>query len=73
MPVQHNVRGTVAVPVVLPAVPQQELVQVLRQFENKFDGAFVRVSDDAPFDMVAAAIQACKTARFATVSYVPLD
>ena len=52
---------------------QQELVRVLRQFENKVDGAFVRVSDDVPFDMAAAAIQACKTARFLTVSYVPLD
>jgi biopolymer transport protein ExbD len=51
---------------------QQELVQVLRQFENKVDGAFVRVSSDAPFDMAAAAIQACKTANFVTVSYVPL-
>ena len=52
---------------------QQELIQVLRQFENKADGAFVRVSDDATFDMAAAAIQACKTANFVTVSYVPLD
>ena len=52
---------------------QQELLQVLRQFENKTDGAFVRVSDNATFDMAAAAIQACKTANFATVSYVPLD
>jgi len=52
---------------------QQELTEVLRQFENKADGAFVRVSDDATFDMAAAAIQACKTAKFATVSYVPLD
>ncbi len=52
---------------------QQELVQVLRQFENKADGAFVRVSDDVPFDKAAAAIQACKTAKFLTVSYVPLE
>ncbi len=52
---------------------QQALVQVLRQFENKADGAFVRISDDAPFDMAAAAIQACKTANFVTVSYVPLN
>lgn len=52
---------------------QQELVRVLRQFENKANGAFVRVSDEAPFDRAAAAIQACKTAEFVTVSYVPLD
>ena len=52
---------------------QKELVAVLRQFENKADGAFVRVSDDVDFAMAAAAIQACKTARFLTVSYVPLE
>jgi len=34
---------------------QQELVEVLRLLENKADGAFVRVSDAAPFDMAAAA------------------
>ena len=52
---------------------QVELVGVLRQFENKADGAFVRVADDVDFEMAAAAIQACKTARFLTVSYVPLE
>ncbi len=52
---------------------QEELVQVLRQFDNKADGAFVRIGDDVPFDMAAAAIQACKTANFVTVSYVPLN
>lgn len=51
---------------------QEELVRVLSGFPNKADGAFVRVSDDAPFRMAAAAIQACKTAGFPTVSYVPL-
>ena len=52
---------------------QQELIDVLRQFDNKVDGAFVRVSDDVDFDMAVAAIQACKTAGFVTVSYVPMD
>ena len=52
---------------------QQELQGVLSQFENKIDGAFVKVADDAPFRMAAAAVQACKTARFATVSYVPME
>ena len=52
---------------------QEGLSRVLRQFENKADGAFVKVSDDAPFEMAAAAIQACKSARFITVSYVPLE
>jgi biopolymer transport protein ExbD len=52
---------------------QQELERVLRGLENKADGAFVRVSDVVPFDVAAAAIQACQAARFLTVSYVPLD
>jgi biopolymer transport protein ExbD len=51
---------------------QQELTRVLRQFPNR-DAAFVRVSDEVPFDLAAAAIQACKSARFVTVSYVPLQ
>jgi biopolymer transport protein ExbD len=49
----------------------EELTDVLRQFENKEDGAFVRVADDAPFAMAAAAVQACKSANFVPVSYVP--
>lgn len=49
-----------------------ELTEVLRQFDNKLDGAFVRVEDDAPFQMAADAIQACKNARFSLVWYVPL-
>ena len=52
---------------------QQELTQVLKQFDNKIQGAFVRVSDDAIFDLPAAAIQAAKDAGFPFVSYVPLD
>ena len=50
-----------------------DLTDVLRGFPNKFDGAFVRVSDGAPFEMAAAAIQACKDADFSAVSYVPMD
>src|SRR5262245_11706872 len=49
-----------------------ELTDVLRQLDNKLDGAIVRVQDEAPFDMAASAIQACKSAGFALVSYVPL-
>jgi biopolymer transport protein ExbD len=51
----------------------QELIGVLRQFENKIDGAFVRVSDEAPFRMAASAVQACKSSGFDTVSYIPLE
>ncbi len=52
---------------------QEELTKILKQFDNKVDGAFVKVSDDAPFSMAAAAIQACKSAGFLGVSYVPND
>jgi biopolymer transport protein ExbD len=50
-----------------------ELTQVLVQFDNKSSGAFVRASDATPYAMAAAAIQACKDARFLSVSYVPQD
>ncbi len=51
----------------------QELTEILRQFPDKLQGAFVRVSEEAPFHMAAAAVQACKSANFTIVSYVPLD
>jgi biopolymer transport protein ExbD len=50
---------------------QEELTAVLRQFPNKLDGAFVRVPDDVSFRWAAAAIQACKSADFIAVSYIP--
>ena len=52
---------------------QQELTQVLKQFDNKVQGAFVRVSDDAICDLPGAAIQSAKDAGFPFVSYLPLD
>ena len=52
---------------------QNELTDVLRRFENKVDGVFVKVPDQAPYEMAAAAIQACKSAGFTSVSYVPVD
>lgn len=50
-----------------------DLTEVLATFDNKLEGAFVRVADDVPFGAAAAAIQACKDARYTKVSYVPLD
>ncbi len=47
------------------------LTALLRQFENKSSGAFVRAADEAPFGLAAGAIQACKEARFTSVSYLP--
>jgi len=54
-------------------VSDEELTELLRQFPNKVDGAFVRVSDEAPFRMAATAIQSCKNAHFTAVAYVPMD
>jgi biopolymer transport protein ExbD len=51
---------------------QAELQDLLDQFPNKVNGAFVRVSDGAPFRMAAAAVQAAKNAGFLIVTYVPL-
>lgn len=50
---------------------QKELVEQLNQLDNKMDGALVRAVDQAPFEMAAAAVQACKSARFLNVTYVP--
>ncbi|MEC9116957.1 MAG: biopolymer transporter ExbD [Planctomycetota bacterium] len=50
-----------------------ELLEVLQVFENKEDGSFVVVDDQVPFDMTAAAIQACREAGFTSVSYVPAN
>ena len=52
---------------------QSDLTDILRRFDNKVDGAFVKVPDDAPYEMAAAAVQACKTAGFTSVSYVPVN
>ena len=49
-----------------------ELQETLNAFQNKFDGAFVRVSDDVEFGKAALAINVCKQAGFSLVSYVPL-
>lgn len=50
-----------------------ELESLLRQFENKENGAYVRVSDEAPYGLAAEALQACKSAQFPIVSYIPME
>lgn len=45
----------------------------LEQFENKSEGAFVRVGAEVPFEKVAQAIGRCKAAGFRSVSYVPAN
>jgi len=49
---------------------KQELLESLRAFPNKIDGAFVKSDDDAPFDMTAQAISICKEAGFVVVTFV---
>lgn len=50
-----------------------ELTKLLRQFDQKDDGAYVKVSDESEFGFAARAMQACKTAGFPAVSYIPWD
>ena len=49
----------------------EEVEKVLATFSNKDEGAFVRVSDEVPFDAAAKAIGACRANGFNAVSYVP--
>lgn len=48
-----------------------DLLALLQQFDNKTDGAFVRVSDEPPFEMAAKAVHACKEAGYIGVTYEP--
>ena len=50
-----------------------DLETALKQFPNKSDGAFLRVSDQIPFEDVAQVIGLCKSVGFAPVAYVPGD
>ena len=50
-----------------------ELASVLKQLPPTGDGAFVRVPPEAPFELAATAIQACKSAGIHQVSYVPKE
>ena len=51
----------------------EALRPALEQFDNKSDGAFVRVSNDVPFEVVAQAIGLCRDSGFVSVAYVPND
>ncbi len=50
-----------------------EVKKLLEGFENKSEGAFVRVADDVPYEAAAQAIGACHASGFESVSYLPLD
>ena len=51
----------------------KKLVEILRGFSDKTQGAFVRAPDSARFDFPARAHAACRTAGFPAVTYVPLE
>ncbi|MEM9942912.1 MAG: biopolymer transporter ExbD [Planctomycetota bacterium] len=51
----------------------EKIVSILKDFENKSEGAFVRPAGNVPFEAAAQAIGACKAGGFSTVSYLPLD
>ena len=46
------------------------LIDSLKSFPNKIDGAFVRADNDAPFDMTAKAISAAKKSGFIVVTFI---
>ena len=54
-------------------VSPDELAELLQAFENKEEGAFVRVHDDVPFDVAATVIQTCKDSGFTAVAYIPIS
>ena len=51
----------------------KEINNVLQDFENKSDGAFVQAAGDVPYEAAAQAIGACKASGFASVSYLTGD
>ena len=50
-----------------------DLKPVLEDFDNKLDGAFVRVTGLVPFDHAARAIGLFKSCGYEHVSYLPAD
>lgn len=50
-----------------------EVKSLLQGFENKSEGAFVRVAGDVPYEAAAQAIGACQATGFSTVSYLSLN
>lgn len=50
-----------------------EIKTLLRGFEDKSEGAFVRVAGDVPYEAAAQAIGACRASGFESVSYLPFE
>ena len=51
----------------------EDIKNILREFENKSEGAFVRAADNVPFEAVAQTIGACKSSGFQSVSFLPFQ
>jgi len=51
----------------------EEIKKLLNGFENKSEGASVRVAGDVPYEAAAQAIGACHASGFESVSYLPLN
>ena len=51
----------------------EQVKKVLKRFENKSEGAFVRVADDVPFEAAARVVGACRASGFSSVSYLGLE
>ena len=49
-----------------------EIRKVLAAFDDKRQGAFVRVAGDVPYEAVAQVMGVCKAANFPSVSYMEL-
>ncbi len=50
-----------------------EIRVILRDFENKSEGAFVRAADNVPFEAAARVIGVCKACGFSSVSFLPAN
>jgi len=50
-----------------------EIKTLLNGFNNKSEGAFVRVAGNVPYEAAARAIGACRASGFKSVSYLPLE
>lgn len=51
----------------------ENIRQLLKGFENKSEGAFVRVADDVPYESAAQVIGVCRASGFSSVSYLGLE
>ncbi len=50
-----------------------EVKRILQGFENRNEGAWVRVADDVPFEFAAKAIGSCRAAGFSAVAWLPAE